>query len=279
MPKLPKEIVSAIKQQVMYYSASPDIEIPDEDFGALLNSYESLLEALMHDIQAIPVDQTFRVVEFGCGFNLWMCVLMHALADVCQRNLSYLGIDIDDEKIEQVQQDVEDAFPLLPKSNGYIAADASKLDWFNNVSDKTRFNAAVFINPVTEDPFVASQDYPAFQQRMRNVEFVERNRALQKQYHQFTAIFQNILAACLAPNGRLLVKTYYEQEYKALLKILPAIFPVASENENNVPKDRCLAIQRNAGELVYAVNQNLTFAPKLKRTRETAPAEAFSCKR
>ncbi len=278
MPKLPNEIVSALKHRVMYYSASPDIEIPDADFNALIDPYESLLESLLQDMQAHPADKTFRVVEFGCGFNLWMCVLMHALADACQRNLLYLGIDIDDEKIQQVQQDVDDAFPLLPKSNSYIAADASKLDWFNNLSDKTKFNAAVFINPIVEDPFVASQDYPGFKQRMSDPEFVKRNQALRKQYHQFTAIFHKILPACLVLNGCLLVKTYYEQEYKALLKILPSIFPVAA-SEHNVPKDRCLAIQRSAGELVYAVNQNLTFTPHAKRTREAAPAEALSFKR
>ena len=237
----------------------------------LLTSVEPLIHELNTNISQCD-DEPFRVVEIGCGASPLMCIVVQALAKYYNKQFSFVGIDIDKESISILQQKTRNT-----PSVRYIAADASNLDWFTLLDRKT-FNTAIFINPIVENPMEAALEAP-FNTR-ESVESNPRFQELYIQYQQFQKIFTETLPACLKPNGSILVRTFYREEYLALLPLLSAVATGLPSTNEAVPDNHCLITRMKPlqSKLCNTFNPtifsetNKATAPVDTRVRELIPA-------
>lgn len=220
----------------------------EEEKSAFFTRFDSLsilVSRVIKDIQVLPEGEVYRVVEFGCGDNPSMAVMMHAIMQVYNRKMSYLGLDTDVQRIDFLNQLIdttaEDSFKAACR---FVARDASDLSWYTTLPEKQKFHAAVFMNPIVEDPYVVAKEYEqdhAQQSADWHREYDAVGKALYAQYISFQTIFHTVLKECLVPDASLLMRTFHRQEYTATLKIFSSLAVGLPENGDAKP-GACLAL-------------------------------------
>lgn len=196
--------------------------IPDEiikDLQRRLLLLEPLVKKLSIDFERnlYPV---FHIVEFGCGYDTLVFLLVQSLAKIFNIEIYYLGIDIDQYAID-ICLNLHQSLPENMRVNSkFIVANAAEKIWLEQHHNK-KFNVAVFINPIVEDPYEAVKGFnSSFFTKKERKERDERFDNIKIQYQQFMQVFKSILPMCLEDNSTLFFKTFYPEELKALKKIL-----------------------------------------------------------
>src|SRR5258707_1232154 len=96
----------------------------------ILNCFDSLavlFSRVVRDLQALPDGEVYRMVEFGCGDNPMMAVMTFAIAQIFKKKLSFLGLDINPDRISCLQQMILGAEDSFKEACRFQVADASDL--------------------------------------------------------------------------------------------------------------------------------------------------------
>lgn len=236
MSLLPVELVTEIKTVWLW------LGLPEEkdEIDHRIQSRSVLLFRVMRDIDNVS-GKIYRVVEFGCGDNVFMFHLVTAIALIKHKKLLYVGIDKNAEMIARLDKGIPDP---LKGSCQFIAADGSDVKWMEKIGNP-KFHTAIFINPIVEDPDVAAKEAEKKYGIVPDAEILasraKNGPKLREQYNQFTRIFKEVLKSCLLPSASLLIETWYEEEYTAVLKTLSSLAEDLP-HKKNVPSHHCLAV-------------------------------------
>lgn len=236
--------VTEIKES-LYSSWGLQNEEEKKAFSNRFDSLSLLLSRVIQDLQTLPEGEVYRVVEFGCGDNPSMAVMMHAIMQVYNKKMAYLGLDANVQCIDALNELLDKlAEPSFKAACRFVTADASDLSWYTGLAEKSKFHAAVFLNPIVEDPYVVEAEY----EQDRTNQSAEWRRGydangkvLYEQYTKFQTIFHTVLKECLVPDASLLIRTFHQQEYTALLKIFSTL-AIGLPDGIDAKPGACLAI-------------------------------------
>jgi hypothetical protein len=92
MSLLPVSTLNAIKTSLVELGLMDSKAKENPAMDERIQSHSVLLFRVIRDIEKIPAEEIYRVVEFGCGDNSLMFCMVKAVTHFKHKKLMYVGI-------------------------------------------------------------------------------------------------------------------------------------------------------------------------------------------